>query len=94
MATIQHTNRLQETFNPVDYGFQWTDDGWYKWARQPAHKAALQDRNARARELKRAGWTVRKSTLSSQLIRRGGIGSGKPDIEMVASVYMIDAIRE
>lgn len=81
----------QEGFNPADYRFQWTDDDWYEWDRKGAHSDALKARNAEAKQLKADGWEVRKWTLKDQLITRGGIGSGLPEISMVVTVYMIDA---
>jgi len=80
----------QESFNPVDYCFAWTADGWYSWDRPAAIKAAKQARTARVKELKARGITPRPFTLSSQLISRGGIGSGRPHVEFVTSVYYLN----
>ena len=80
----------QLSFNPVDYGFQFTPDGWYKFDSAAAHKAAMKARNARAKELRAAGYQVRAFTLGSQLISMGGIGSGRPHIEVVVSAYYLN----
>ncbi|KKW13352.1 MAG: hypothetical protein UY48_C0002G0043 [Candidatus Gottesmanbacteria bacterium GW2011_GWB1_49_7] len=85
------SDSIQQGFNPADYCFQWTTDGWYEWDRKAAHKAALQARNARAKELRQRFAKVQCSTLPDQLITRGGIGSGRPEIDMGVSVYMVDA---
>lgn len=76
----------QETFNPVDYHFAWEGD-WYKWDRKAAHRDALRERNAAAKEYRKQGFRVRCFTLSGQLISRGGIGSGRPHIQLLANVY-------
>jgi hypothetical protein len=78
-----------ESFNPINYGFRWTAD-WYEFDSKAAHKAAMKARNARAKELKARGIAVRKSTNGGQLITRGGIGSGHPQIENIVSVYRLD----
>ena len=94
-----YTNRyqgtsLQITFNPIDYGFQWTDDGWYKFDYEAARKAAMSDRRKRTKELKAEGFTVKSFTLSNQRITRGGIGSGNPEITQIVSVYGLNARRD
>lgn len=81
---------IQETFNPIDYLFEWTED-WYKWDRKKAHKAALYDRNTTARDLRKQGYKVHCQTLTGQLISSGGIGSKHPHIEHIVSVYMLTA---
>ncbi len=82
---------MQMMFNPIDYGFAWTDDNWYTFDRKAAQKAALKARNAEAKRLEAQGKRVSKFTLPSQLISRGGIGSGKPHIEEVVNVYGLNA---
>ena len=77
----------QETFCGVDYGFSWTSDGWYAWDYTTGNKAALQARNARAKELRAQGFKVYGFSLGESLISRGGIGSGKPHIELWAKAY-------
>ena len=81
----------QCVFNPIDYGFSFTDDGWYSWDRKAAHKAALAARNAEARRLKKMGKRVQTFSSANQLISRGGIGSGHPHIEEVVTVYGFNA---
>jgi hypothetical protein len=80
----------QQTYNPIDYGFSWTNDDWYEWDSDAAHKAARQARDAQARDLKSEGFTVRKFSIPSQLISRGGIGSGRAHVEFVVSIYGIN----
>lgn len=80
---------IQEKFSAAD-GFVWSGD-WY--AMSETNAQALARRNARAVELKRAGYRVRKSTSAGQLLSFGGIGSGRPHIEVVVNVYRIDAVR-
>ncbi len=53
----------QQAYNPIDYHFKWTDDGWYEWNSVAAHKAARQARDAAARALQRSGHQVHKFTL-------------------------------
>jgi hypothetical protein len=84
-------SHIQKAFSPADYTFRWTDDNWYAWDRKPAHKKALADRNRRARELRQAGWDVKVGTIPHQRIKRGGIGTGHPDIELVCTVYLLTA---
>lgn len=78
----------QELFNPLDYGFRWVGD-WYEYDGKIAERAALKARNVRVRELRSRGLTVRCSTLRSQLVTQGGIGSGHPQIELVVPVYCV-----
>jgi hypothetical protein len=77
----------QKIFNPVDYYFEWTDDGWYEWDRRAAHTMALKDRNKKVRELRGKGHKVSVFSLSGQLITKGGIGTGKPQVEFVVNCY-------
>ncbi len=81
---------IQESFCPVDFGFMWAGD-WYEWDYQAGREAAKVARNVRAKELKMAGYTVKCSTSPNQLITRGGIGSGHPQIEHVVTCYVINA---
>lgn len=80
---------MQLAFCPIDYCFAWTDT-WYEWDAKEARKQALKARDAKVRELRAEGKTVIKWTCADQLVRRGGIGSGHPDIEAFVSVYMIN----
>jgi predicted deacetylase len=83
----------QQIFDSLDYGFRWVDPtpadpmGWYEFDARPAEQAARRARDARARELRRAGHTVRVFALPAQLRSRGGVGSGRPHIEVFASAY-------
>lgn len=77
----------QQIFNPANFGFRFTDDGWYEFDSAAAHKAAKAARDEFAKEQKAAGRAIRKFTLPHQLISRGGIGSGKPHIELVVTCY-------
>ncbi len=80
----------QRIFDPISFGFIWTDDGWYSWDSKAAHKAARQARDKAAREFKAEGKSVKKFSLPGQLVRRGGIGSGKPDVEFVVTAYGVN----
>ena len=53
---------MQQTFNPIDYGFEWTEDGWYRFDYEGAHKRALAARNKRVKELRARGIKVRSWT--------------------------------
>lgn len=79
------------TFNPIDYGFEWTNDGWYRFDYEQARKDAMAARRAKAKEMRKAGYTVRMSTISGQHITKGGIGSGHPEIHKIVSVYRMTA---
>ena len=79
----------QKAFNPVNYFWTWTKD-WYEWDREAAIKAARRDRDAEAKRLEARGYRVRKSSSPNQLITRGGIGSGHPQIEEIVTVYRLD----
>ncbi len=81
----------QATYNPIDFCFAWTEDGWYSWDGKAAHKAALAARNAEARKLRKEGRQVFTFSLPDQLISRGGIGSGRPHIEHFVTVYGLNA---
>ena len=80
---------MQKTFNPIDFGFAWTTD-WYEWDRKAAHSAAMKARNTEAKRLRDLGKLVVKFTMRDQLISRGGIGSGKPHVQEVVTIYGIN----
>ena len=80
-----------ESFNPADYHFTWTAD-WYTWDRDAAHKDAKAERDQAAKVARSKGLIVKKSSMPGQLITRGGIGSGKPEIGMYVTVYTLTAI--
>lgn len=79
----------QLTFNPIHFGFKWTDD-WYSWDRDAAHREARRARDVKARALKVDGKRVKKFSTRDQLVSVGGIGSGHPHIENIVTVYGIN----
>ena len=79
----------QIMFNPLNYGFEWVGD-WYKFDSHAAHKAALKARNAKMKELRAQGISARGFSLSNQLVTRGGIGSGHPQIDLIVTAYGIN----
>jgi len=81
---------MQQSFNPVDYTFEWTKD-WYKWDYKLAHKLARKARNRVVKELRKQGYQVKVFTFSNQRITRGGIGTGKPHIDLIVNVYYLEA---
>jgi hypothetical protein len=85
---------IQQTFNPIDYGFAWTDDGWYNWDAKLGRKLAMQARDAAAKRAKREGRTVTKFSMPNQLISRGGIGSGRPHIEQVVTCFGVNIAED
>lgn len=89
----EHMTTTQKIFNPIDYCFEFTADGWYKWDRKQASKEALKARNTLAKQLTAEGWVVSKFSLSGQLVTRGGIGSGHPQIEAVVTGYGLNASK-
>jgi len=78
-----------KSYNPANYNFTWTEDGWYAWDSKAAHAAAKAARDADARIAKASGCTVHKSASRGQRIRRGGIGTGHPEIDLVVTVYHV-----
>lgn len=82
---------MQKTYNPADYGFHWTTDNWYKWDSAIAHVRAKRDRDSIALQLRHQGKKVNMFTERNQLISKGGIGSGHPHIEMVVTIYGLNA---
>jgi hypothetical protein len=82
----------QRTFSAVDRFFSWTEDGWYEWDPQEAGKAALKERNAAAKAAQEAGYRVKKFSLGTQTLRRGGIGTGRPEIDFCAKVYGFNVV--
>ena len=84
----------QESFSGAKY-FEWTNDDKGIWYSIPedADKRALKARNARAKELKKQGYKVTKWSLGSQLMTKGGIGTGKPQIDFWVKCYMLDIIE-
>lgn len=89
----------QRTFNPVDFGFEFTapeagqEFGWYRFDRQTATKAARKARDSEAKRMANDGYTVRKFSMPNQLITRGGIGSGRPQIEEIVTVFGFNAAK-
>lgn len=78
----------QESFSPLKYGFKWVRD-WYSFNREHGVEMAKFERDQRARELKKQGKKVRKFTLRHQMVRRGGIGTGHPEIDLCVNVYCL-----
>lgn len=83
---------LQEIFDPIDFTFEWLGD-WYTFDYHAGARAAQAARQKRVKELRKAGYDVRCDRLANQLISKGGIGSGKPHIELVVTCYMLNAYR-
>lgn len=82
---------MQLAFNPVDYHFAWTSDGWYSWDKPAAVKAARRARDEAARRLKASGREVHKFSLPSQRITRGEIGTAHPEVDFFTTVYYLNA---
>ncbi|MBU2266450.1 MAG: hypothetical protein KJ977_05355 [Candidatus Omnitrophica bacterium] len=80
----------QKTFSGINYGFRWTDDDWYEYDGVQAEKKALKARNAFVKELKADGYRPTTFSLGSQLVSRGGIGSGNPHIEIWTKCYGVN----
>lgn len=95
MTRTLNTSRdsFQKVFDAISYGFEWTEDGWYRFDRKAAMSAALKARNAEAKRLRAEGWTVRVFTLKDQLRTMGGIGSGHPEISEMVNAYGFNASR-
>lgn len=81
----------QQIFNPVDFGFAWTDDGWYAWDHKLGRELAMQARDKAAKVAQAEGKQVRKFSLPNQLVSLGGIGSGRPHIEEVVTCFWFNA---
>jgi hypothetical protein len=83
----------QEVFNPIDFGgFAWTED-WYRWDVAAGYEAARAARDARARELRRAGHRVKCFALRYQRVSKGGAGSDRPHLEFIVTVYGLSCGR-
>ena len=88
---------MQIIFDSLDYGFRWIDPtpadpmGWYEFNAKDAAKAARKARDAKAKELRAAGREVRVFSLPNGLRSKGGIGSGRPHIEVIATSYGLNA---
>ena len=84
----------QKTFNPIDYGFRWTQDGtefgWYEFDQEAAIKAAKAARDQMAKAAKADGFQVTKFSLGKQRITRGGIGSSYPEVDFILPVYGVN----
>ena len=80
----------EQTFNPVDFCFSWTTDGWYTWDGKAARSAAMAARAKLVKQLKAQGKTPRLSSSPGALISRGGIGSGRPHVEFVVTVFRVE----
>lgn len=78
------------SFNPADFEFSWTRDGWYEWDGEKAHAEAKRERDAVAREARKQGRKVKCWSNRGQQITRGGIGSGHPEIDMLVTVYHVE----
>lgn len=85
---------IQEIFNSINYGFEWTGEGasrWYSWDEVAAEAKAKAERDALAKELKAKGYSVKKFSSGKNLMSRGGIGSGNPHIEVYAKSFGLNA---
>lgn len=81
---------VQLIYDALDFTFAWTDD-WYTYDRTAGEKAARKARDEKAKELRKAGKTVQCFSLPHQLRSKGGIGSGRPHIEVVSTAYGLNA---
>ena len=90
MKIQRRNSSIQQTFCPLDYGFEFTAD-WYEFDRKTASKKAMAERNAEAKKLRKDGWKVRCFSMPNQLVSRGGIGSGNLHIEEWVTVYGLNA---
>jgi hypothetical protein len=81
----------QRVFNPIDFCFAWTQDGWYTWDRDAAHKTARKARDAEVKALRKTGQQVTCFSLPGQLVTRGGIGTGFPQVEFFVTGYGFNA---
>jgi len=90
----------QEKFNPIDFGFRWTEPaageefGWYEFGHVAASTAAKKARDDRARQLRKQGRSVRRWTQKNNLMTRGGIGTGRPEISLVVPVYYLEVQQQ
>ena len=82
----------QYSFNPIKYTFKWTDDNWYEWDYKSAHRQALNARNKKAKALENQGYKVSRWYSPCQRVKQGGLGTGKPEIELIVNVYHVDII--
>ena len=85
-------------YNPIDFTFRWTppedesnrfDVGWYEWDYEEAHRLAQKKRDEDWHRLKAQGHKVRRYSTKNQRMRRGGLGTGHPQIDLVVTVYGI-----
>jgi hypothetical protein len=79
------------TFDPIDYGFRWTDD-WYEYDGKIAEDKAKAARDDYAKQQRRLSRTVKKRSSRTNLRSMGGIGSGHPHIELVVPMFHVTVI--
>ena len=79
---------MNKSFCPIDYGFTWSAD-WYEFDFKAATQAAKADRDFVAGYLKRQGYKNVKKSSDKQLITKGGIGTGHPQIEELVTVFYV-----
>jgi len=82
--------RISLSFNPIDYGFRWTED-WYEFDKDEAVAMAKEDRKKIAKILRDAGYKTKMSTRANQTMKKGGIGTDKPEIDVNVTVYKLEA---
>jgi hypothetical protein len=87
------SHSIQKIYNPTDYTFNWTEDGWYTFDCKAGQKQAMKARNEEAKKLVKDGWKVTKFSLPDQLLSFGGIGSGKNHIEVICNCYGLNAYK-
>lgn len=85
----QNQLNIQRLFSGDDYGFRWVGD-WYEYDSNGG-ALARKARDQEAKRLKSEGWTVKKFSLGQQLVSKGGIGSGRPHIELFVPCYGLNA---
>jgi hypothetical protein len=79
----------QRIFDGIEFGFRWVGD-WYEYDGKIAEKTALRARNELFSQLKAQGRAPRKFRLPMQLRSMGGIGSGRPHIELHTKAYGVE----
>lgn len=80
---------MQKAYSPIDYTFKWTQDNWYTFDEPVGKKQALADRRKDKKQLEAQGYKTRQFSLKS-LMSKGGIGSGKPHIEVWTTAYYLE----
>ncbi len=79
----------EKLYFPTNYQFRWTEDGFYYWHCNIAHKLARLERDTQIKKYHKDGLIVKPFVRKNQSVVVGGKSTGHPEVVLSCSVYGI-----